>query len=220
MTQESIGQRIRQKRNELDLTQSELARKMSNVSHAAISQWESDSTKPNAENLFELAIIFSCDFAWLLKGEGFHSNILPATLNLRGNRIPLISAINLIHCHINTPDKLVSGEYIMTDINVSEKAFAYRIFGDEMEPDFVDGDIVVIDPDVKPRPGEFVSAFCDDKLLVFRKYKEEGINSTGLEIFSLIPLMTDYPILSSEEHKITILGTMVEHRIYRRKRKS
>ena len=51
--QATIGQRIRQKRKELKLTQQDLARKMKDVSHVAISQWESNTTKPNAENLYE-----------------------------------------------------------------------------------------------------------------------------------------------------------------------
>lgn len=220
MELESIGQRIRQKRNELNLTQLELARKMSNVSHAAISQWESDSTKPNAENLFELSIIFSCDFAWLLKGNGYQSNILPATLNLKGSRLPLLSAENIAHCHIVSLDKLIIDEYIMTDVDVSERAFAYKIAGDGMEPDFMNGDIVILDPAIEPKPGEFVGALLDSERVVFRKYKDQGINSSGQHVFSLIPLLADYANLSSEEHEILLLGTMIEHRIYRRKRRS
>ena len=48
----TIGQRIKQKRKELHLTQADLAKKVQGVSHAAISQWETDITKPNAENLY------------------------------------------------------------------------------------------------------------------------------------------------------------------------
>lgn len=68
--QATIGQRIKKKRKELKLTQADLAKKIQGVSHAAISQWESDTTKPNAENLYDLSQIFKCDFVWLLRGEG------------------------------------------------------------------------------------------------------------------------------------------------------
>jgi len=72
----SIGQRIRHKRKEFGWTQQELAKKLKDVSHVAISQWESNTTKPNAENLYELSQILGCDFGWLLKGEGENTNVL------------------------------------------------------------------------------------------------------------------------------------------------
>ena len=50
---ETLGQRIKEQRKALKLTQVDLARKMQGVSHAAISQWENDTTKPNAENLLD-----------------------------------------------------------------------------------------------------------------------------------------------------------------------
>jgi phage repressor protein C with HTH and peptisase S24 domain len=37
-----------------------------------------------------------------------------------------------------------SFEYIMTDIDISEFTFALRIEGDSMEPDFKEGDIIVL----------------------------------------------------------------------------
>lgn len=36
--------------------------------------------------------------------------------------------------------------------------------------------------------------------------------------FELVPLNSDYPTLSSENTPLMIIGTMIEHRIYRRKR--
>ncbi|MDP1340646.1 LexA family protein, partial [Klebsiella variicola] len=39
-----------------------------------------------------------------------------------------------------------SFEYIMTDIDISEFTFALSIEGDSMEPDFKEGDIIIVDP--------------------------------------------------------------------------
>lgn len=38
----------------------------------------------------------------------------------------------------------------MTDIDISEFTFALRIEGDSMEPDFKEGDIIIVDPELEP----------------------------------------------------------------------
>lgn len=214
--QGTIGERIRQKRRELKLTQKELARRMKEISHVAISQWESNTTKPNAENLYELSILFGCDLSWLLRGEGQFSNVV--NVNLNGNRIPIVDYDMLNAWDIVQPLKIKEEvEHIMTDINISAFAFAVRVLGDSMEPNFIEGDVVIIDPEVKPVPGEFVLA-RDQNDVLFRKYREDGVDAGGGSHFVLTPLNEDYVQMASRLHDVQIIGTMVEHRIYRRKR--
>lgn len=208
----TIGERIRRKRKELKLTQMDLAKRLKDVTHVAISQWESNTTKPNAENLFELSNILGCDFAWLLKGE---TNATNARLSPQINavQIPLLSYEDVKNLDVAHP-KIVSttGEYIMAEIKSSYLTFALTLEGDSMLNDFSAGDSIIIDPLVTPEPGEFVLAKVGSDVL-FRKYKIENLGQ-----FSLQPLNTDYPIISSAEADIQIIGTLVEHRIYRRKR--
>ncbi|MFD1246122.1 LexA family protein [Paralysiella testudinis] len=214
--QGTIGERIRQKRKELKLTQKELARRMKEVSHVAISQWESNTTKPNAENLYDLSILFGCDLSWLLKGEGQSSNV--ASINLNGNMVPIISYNILETWDIAQPLQMMKEEeHIMTDVNISVFAFAVRVLGDSMKPDFIEGDIVIIDPEIKPEPGEFVLARNQNNVL-FRKYREDGSDLKGGSHFILTPLNKDYVQVVSRDQDVRIIGTMVEHRIYRRKR--
>ncbi len=214
---ETIGQRIRSRRKELKLTQQDVAKAIKGISHVAISQWESDTTKPNAENVFDLAIALECDLTWLLKGEGNPSKATPAT---QGNKIPVISYVQAgqwteIFDRLDT-----SGyEYLMTDLDVSEQGFALEITGDSMEPDFKAGDFIIVDPKVQPLTGEFVVAINGDYEATFKKYRETGeIDSEGRNHFELIPLNPDYPRMYSNRTDIRIIGTMIEHRIYRRKR--
>lgn len=217
MEQQTLGQRIRARRKELKLTQANVAKAIKGVSHVAISQWESDTTKPNAENIFDLAIALDCDISWLLKGEGQVSKARPAT---QGTKVPIISKVQAgqwteIYDKIDT-----SGyEYLITDLDISEEGFALEITGDSMEPDFIEGDYIIVDPKEKPATGEFVVAINGDYEATFKKYRETGeIDEYGRVHFELIPLNPDYPKMSSERQQITIIGTMIEHRIYRRKR--
>ena len=216
--QTTIGQRIRQKRKEYRWTQQELAKKLKDVSHVAISQWESNTTKPNAENLYELSLLLKCDFGWLLKGEGQVSNIIQIE-NDDNIRIPILSydQLQMLDSGFSSLNNLHNGEYIMSNGQISENAFGIRLTDDSMKPEFVSGDVVIVDPNLTPSPGEFVVARIDREV-IFRKFQVDSYKDGKTEQYSLKPLNTDFPTLSSSVHTILLLGTMIEHRIYRRKR--
>ncbi|WGO84502.1 helix-turn-helix domain-containing protein [Arsenophonus apicola] len=63
----SIGQRIRLRRKELQLTQKQLGKKVG-VSHVAISQWEKEETEPNGDNLLSLADALMCTPEYIIRG--------------------------------------------------------------------------------------------------------------------------------------------------------
>lgn len=65
---ETIGKRIKLRRKELGMTQTDLG-KACGVTYAAISQWEREETTPASENLFSLSRALKCVPAWLLYGE-------------------------------------------------------------------------------------------------------------------------------------------------------
>lgn len=216
---QTIGQRIRSRRKELKLTQKDVANAIKGVSHVAVSQWESDTTKPNAENLLDLAAALECSFVWLLKGEDDQSNVIPAKLN--ANKVPLISYVQAGQWTGVDLLKESCGdfEYILTDFNVSDDGFALEIVGDSMEDEFKEGDIIIVDPMVTPSAGEFVVAVNGDYEATFKKYRPlNEIDEYGRQHFELIPLNKDYDKMSTKNQEIRIVGTMVEHRIYRRKR--
>ncbi|WP_338561828.1 S24 family peptidase [Erwinia sp. E_sp_B01_3] len=111
-----------------------------------------------------------------------------------------------------------SFEYVLTDMDWSQYTFALKIVGDSMEPDFKAGDVIVVDPEIEPAPGEFVVAKNGEHEATFKKYRPTFYSSDGKHHFELVPLNDDYPTMNSAEREIKIIGTMVEHRIYRRKR--
>ncbi|WP_425286351.1 LexA family protein [Candidatus Fukatsuia endosymbiont of Drepanosiphum platanoidis] len=135
-------------------------------------------------------------------------------------KIPLISYIRAgalaYNAHIlNETDEF---EYILTDRDCSENTFALKIEGDSMQPEFEPGDIIIVDPEIEPCPGEFVVAKNCDNEATFKKYRPQTTAMDSKAVFELIPLNPDYPTIKSDIVPVTIIGTMVEHRIYRRKR--
>lgn len=135
-------------------------------------------------------------------------------------RIPVISAIQA-GMWAEILDNFAPGdadEWLMTDLELSASAFALTIRGDSMLPEFNPGDRVIIDPEVAPHPGDFVAAKNGEQEATFKKYRPRGMDAHGNMVFELVPLNDDYPTLRSDVEPIRIVGTMVEHRKYRRPR--
>lgn len=95
--------------------------------------------------------------------------------------------------------------------NLSENAFALEVQGESMTPEFKPGDKIIVDPDVEPKPGDYVIAQNGEHEATFKKYRPRGYDSEGNVIFELTPLNPDYPILNSAEQPIRIIGTVIEH---------
>lgn len=162
---------------------------------------------------------------WLRDGTGdmgdrdrAASNATMAPIGAR--RVPVISAIQAglwgeIVDNFQPGD---ADDWLLTDLELSPSSFALTIRGDSMLPEFREGDRVIIDPDIAPHPGDFVAAKNSAQEATFKKYRPRGMDASGHMIFELVPLNDDYPTLRSDVDHIRIVGTMVEHRKYRRAR--
>lgn len=136
-----------------------------------------------------------------------------------GRRIPLIDYVQAGHM-AEVADPYVVGdaeEWLQTDLTLSSNSFALKIRGNSMLPEFKEGDVVLIDPSVEPLPGDFVVAKNSSEEATFKKYRPRGVGQNGELIFELIPLNEDYPSFKSDTTPIRIIGTMIEHRKYRRR---
>lgn len=109
-------------------------------------------------------------------------------------------------------------DYLMTGLDVGPHTFALTIQGDSMLPEFREGDVIIIDPEVKPNPGDFVVAKNGNEQATFKKYRPRGLGEQGVQVIELVPLNEDYPSLRSDRTPIQIIGTMMEHRRYRKRR--
>lgn len=64
-TEVTLGERIRDRRRSLRMSQKEIADKIG-VSVAAISLWEKDKASPSSDNMKSLAAALNCSPTWLL----------------------------------------------------------------------------------------------------------------------------------------------------------
>ncbi|MNG80620.1 putative HTH-type transcriptional regulator [compost metagenome] len=215
----NIGERIKLSRSRLKMTQQQLGDRIG-ANKASISQWENGVYTPDAKNLSALAKALSVSVFWLMDGKGD-----PAGQNLSiappdVHRIPVISYVQAGVWTETSEIREYDGNlvYITTDLELGERAFAIELKGHSMEPEFVEGDVVLIDPDEHPHPGDFVVAKNGEEAATFKKYRPRGIGEDGQEVFELVPLNDDFPTMRSDRQHIQIIGTMVEHRRRRKRR--
>jgi len=166
--------------------------------------------------------VVGCSASWLETGAGAMAmntirNVVSSAVGEK--HIPLISYVQA-GAWTSIVDNFQPGdadEFLLTDQELSDSAFALQIKGDSMLPEFKEGDRVIIDPLVQPNPGDFVVAKNGDDEATFKKYRPRGVNENGTVLFELVPLNEDYPSLHSGVTPIVIVGTMVEHRKYRKR---
>ncbi|WP_233626431.1 MULTISPECIES: S24 family peptidase [unclassified Delftia] len=98
------------------------------------------------------------------------------------------------------------------DDSPSQGAFFLQLDGDSMCPEFREGDRVLIDPAVTPQPGDYVAANSGKNETLFRKYRLLGHDDSGEEVFELMPLNQDHPVMRSDNYGLSVIGTMLELR--------
>ena len=207
------------------MTQDELAL-LVGVSRVSISQWERGDTSPKGPNFLKLAKTLGVAPESLLLGEndevgssrGFN-NVEPAVIP-QGSRVPILSYVQAGHwrgmCEQATSfDGNV--EYVAASVDIGPCGFGLWLRGNSMTPFFNEGDLVIVDPDEQPRPGDYVVAKNGGEEATFKKYRPRGIDENGQEVFELVPLNDDYPTMHSDRQHIEIIGVMVEHRTFRRR---
>lgn len=145
------------------------------------------------------------------------SNVTPAPIGTR--RVPLISYVQAGYWTEASDAAMVGDgfEYLLTDLELSGSAFALQIEGESMLPQFKPGDRVIVDPEICPQPGDFVVAMNGGHEATFKKYRPRSVDEAGNVVFELVPLNEDFAPMRSDQTPIRIVGTMMEHRQYRRR---
>ncbi|MDX7693595.1 S24 family peptidase [Aeromonas caviae] len=211
------SERIKELRKKHGLTQQKLG-ELVGVNKASISQWEQGEYAPSGDNLVALAKAFGVSAHWLATGKGSPelSNVEPAVIP-QGSRVPILSYVQAGNwremCEqATTFDGNV--EYVTASVDIGPCGFGLWVRGNSMEPRFSEGDLLLADPDVAPKPGDYVIAKNGSEEATFKKYRPRGIDETGRDVFELVPLNEDFPTLHSDRQPITIIATVIEHRTF------
>ena len=212
------GERLKTLREKAGLSQAALAEKCGWASQSRVGNYEKGVRKIGADDAAIMAAALDVHPAEILFGLESVSNVAPAPIGLR--QIPIISYVQAGCWTESCECRAVDGsiETINTDLDLGSMAFALSVRGDSMAPEILEGDVVVIDPDVDPLPGDYVVAKNGSHEATLKQYRPRGTNDQGQEYFELVPLNPVYPAMRSDHHHVTIIGVMMEHRRYRKRR--
>lgn len=217
----ALGTNVRTFREAAGLTQTQLAEAagMDQQALAALEKRDSKSSSflPSLAKALNLSTNQLLGIDEKTTTGARHENVAPAAIGARS--IPLIDYVQA-GAWTGVVDPFEPGaadEYLLTDLTLSGNAFALEIKGESMLPEFKPGDRVIIDPEVAPSPGDFVVAKNGAEEATFKKYRPRLIDATGNTVFELVPLNEDFPSMRSDTVPIRIVGTMVEHRKYRKR---
>lgn len=211
-----VGSRIRQIRKAKGMTILDVATRIdSDVGN--LSRLERDKQGYTDELLRKLATVFGVKVTEFF--EDGASNIEPVVLP-KNRPVPIIGYVQAgLWTEATDPYAMGGGDgWVTPDEGVGKNAFALRIKGDSNYPDYKEGEIVIIDPDISPQPGDFVAAKNGEEEATFKKFRPRGTDENGKDVFELAPLNEDFPTLYSDrDGPMRIVGTMVEHRRFRRR---
>jgi transcriptional regulator with XRE-family HTH domain len=202
----TFGERLRRAREAAQMSGPQMAREL-RVSAQTVSEWERGRYFPAADKLARIAQLTSVKVDWLLTGQNDHA---PGGASLLQGR--LVSKIPFDDLPNFDPRGKISATYdkVHTHFPCGPHSFQITVSDRSNAPDYEPGDSVIIDPDLKPNPGDMVLVVSDNSVL-FRRYRPRA------GTVELIPLNGDWETVTIRLDKTThLLGTMSERAQQRR----
>lgn len=158
-----LGKKIRAHRDELGLTQAELADKLG-LTYSSVSQWESGRATPRTPILRQLADLFNTTVADLM-GEDATETAISGTSRM----VPLLG-----FAHMGEPcDEENLADEVEVPASIADahpRGFMVHAQGGCMDNRFPHDALLLVDPDMEPVNGRPVLAETSDYGAVVRNY--------------------------------------------------
>ncbi|OGT41483.1 MAG: hypothetical protein A3F13_03495 [Gammaproteobacteria bacterium RIFCSPHIGHO2_12_FULL_40_19] len=216
--QELIGQRLSQSRKKRGLTLKALSQLSDDVlKPTCIANWEGGSRMPGPKEALLLGKLLDVAPSYLLGlSDDENGNIVLHEPEFKS--VPLLTLeqamdpINVItKLRVENPKDI---QYAPLGIPLQNKEhafyFGFEISDDGMAPQLMQGDVVIIDPRQKPKPGNLVAAIVGTQGLIVRQYKQRGFIQS-FESFELVALNANWASIVVDSPDIAdIVGTVCQ----------
>jgi len=197
-----------------------------------LSNWVKGRHKPDSDSLRLISEATGVSLEWLSRGEGemyprrhqeYYSikpktednTLLPGDVHElgHGRQVPVVGMVHAgIWAEANDggyPPGAAS-DYVITDLP-GKNLFAVRVEGDSMKPEFQEGDIIIIDPDLEPKPGDYILAKVEEENEA--TFKKLGVAEIGGKHYVVLkPLNRDYEDQLIEPDQVRLIGKVVERK--------
>jgi len=198
-----LGKFMKEKREAMGLSLRD-ASKLSGVSHTHIRDIEDGRSIPSFEMVMRFLKAYMVDIGEFLKQTGsLASNVEPERLG-ESKRLPIISWTQAGNWQqiCETSQYGDYGEYVETD---AKGVFALRVRGESMETEFHQGDIIVINPYLKPEHNDYVVVSNEEGEATFKQLKKYGKTRV---LHPLNPKYDDIELKKDTEYRV--VGVVVE----------
>lgn len=200
----TIGMNIKNRREELGITQEELARRLNYKSKSTINKIEMGINDITQSKIVSFANALnttpSCLMGWNNSATTKHSGVVINVLGRVAAGIP-----------IDAVEDIIDTEEISEKLARTGEFFGLQIHGDSMEPKFSEGDVVIVRQQDDAESGEIVIATINGNEATckrLRKYRD------GIELVSNNPSYEPMFFTNEEiiNKPVRIIGRVVELR--------
>lgn len=211
-----IGNRITTTRKEAGFSTIKELSEISGLKPARISNWEQGTRMPGPEEIKELAKLLNVSPAYLLCLSDDKYFGMPGRGKDSYKKLPILLLSNQ-----TSSDLIIENieDFVLIEsqnLNMHSNLIAIKIEDASMSPEFVPGDLIIIDTEKNIEPGKNIVAYLKlDNRFYFRKYIEKENMHSDKTTLELVPQNKDWAMKTINSiDNIKILGMVVEHRRY------
>lgn len=196
----SIGKRIANLREEYGWKQYELAQKM-DLNPAALNKIENGKRSIKEEEISKVAQIFGIST----------DTLLGVNTPRPGNRIPILGTV-VAGQPAYAAENIVGWEEVTDKMSMQGKLFALKVKGSSMEPEFKEGDIVIVreQPDIES--GDIAVVLINGDEATLKKVKKDP---NGLFLYAFNQAVYEPHFYSNNDVEtlpVRIVGRVIENR--------
>ncbi len=176
------------------------------LSHVHVKEIEDGVTAPSFDKVMRILKAYHSDVQKFLRETGFlPPNVEPANLG-KLRKIPIISWVTAgkweeVGDSFQPED---AEDWTETDVK-GEHVFALRVKGDSMEPEFYEGDIIIVNPHVRESSGDYVVVKNDEEEALLKQLKKYGKQRI---LHPLNPKYADIELSEKKEYRV--IGRIVK----------
>jgi len=204
----AIGGFIRERRLAKGFSARQLAERVG-VSDVHILYIESGRRKATFEKIVNILAALGSSYAEMMAATGLATGDAAGPADGKSRRltraVPVVTLVTAGHWH-EVCDAFEPGdadEWIESDIQ-GENVFALRVAGDSMEPEFREGEIIIVNPHVEAAPNDFVVVKNKNEEATFKQLKRYGPR------WVLHPLNPRYDDQEVRRGEFKIIGRVVK----------
>lgn len=195
----AIGSQIRKRREELGMSQDELAKKVGYSSRSSINKIEKEINDVPQSKILEFAKILGTTVDYLLNIEE------------QPTRIPVLGTVKA-GIPITAVQEILDYEEISSEMARCGEYFALRIKGDSMEPRMHEGDVVIVKQQSTVDSGQIAIVLVNGDEATVKKVR---FRDNGIELIAFNSYAYEPHFYSAEEIRrlpVEIIGRVVELR--------